>query len=145
NEPRKGIGYGKRARPTSENKEDLIMCIQPATTIRNAPGILVTSVLLTAILLAAGLSLSACRSTDSSATVAASDVPPLAARVDRLDGDVGTINQTQAGQAQPASFIKAGVNTPVSVGTRLYVKSGSRSAVAFSGRNYARLNPNTSV
>src|SRR5215470_15625969 len=112
------------------------MCIQPATTIRKAPGILVTSVLLTAILLAAGLSLSACRPTDSSATVAASDVPPLSARVDRLDGDVGIVNQTQAGQAQqPASFIKAGVNTPISVGSRLYVKSGSHSAIAFSGRN----------
>jgi hypothetical protein len=66
-----------------------------------------------------------------------------------LDGDVGTAAQpqdgqtAQAAQAAPANWVKASVNTPVSVGTRVYVKPGSHSAIAFSGRNYARLNPDT--
>jgi hypothetical protein len=103
-----------------------------------------------ALMLAGGLSLWGCRSQDSSTTAAAAnDVPPLAARVDRLDGDVGTAAQAQDGQtaqaaqAAPANWVKASVNTPVSVGTRVYVKPGSHSAIAFSGRNYARLNPDT--
>jgi hypothetical protein len=105
-----------------------------------------------ALMLAGGLSLWGCRSQDSTsdAAAAATDVPPLAARVDRLDGDVGTANQpqdgqtAQVGQAAPADWVKASVNTPVSVGTRVYVKPGSHTAIAFSGRNYARLNPDTS-
>jgi hypothetical protein len=81
--------------------------------------------------------------------VAATDVMPLAARVDRLDGEVGIDrqNDTQANSQDQAAtdWGKATVNTPVSVGSRVYVKDKSHAAVAFSGRNYARFNPNTSV
>ena len=79
----------------------------------------------------------------------ASDVMPLAARVDRLDGEVGINRQTDpqdSNQDQPKTdWATASVNTPVSVGSRLYVKDKSHAAIAFSGRNYARLNPSTSL
>jgi hypothetical protein len=74
---------------------------------------------------------------------------PLAARVDRLDGEVGIgrQNDTQDNTRDQSrtDWVKASVNTPVSVGSRVYVKDKSHAAVAFSGRNYARLNPNTSL
>jgi hypothetical protein len=81
--------------------------------------------------------------------VAATDVMPLAARVDRLDGEVGIDRQNDA-QANSQDLAatdwgKATVNTPVSVGSRVYVKDKSHAAIAFSGRNYARFNPNTSL
>jgi hypothetical protein len=74
---------------------------------------------------------------------------PLAARVDRLDGEVGIDRQTDpqdSNQDQSKTdWAKASVNTPVSVGSRVYVKDKSHAAIAFSGRNYARLNPRTSL
>jgi uncharacterized protein DUF6600 len=81
--------------------------------------------------------------------VAAADVMPLAARVDRLDGEVGIDRPTDAqdntqNQANE-DWEKASVNGPVSVGSRVYVKDNSHAAIAFTGRNYARLNPRTSL
>ena len=79
----------------------------------------------------------------------ASDAMPLAARVDRLDGEVGIDRQADpqdSNQDQSKTdWAKATVNTPVSVGSRVYVKDKSHAAIAFSGRNYARLNPRTSL
>ena len=79
---------------------------------------------------------------------AATDALPLAARVDRLDGEVGIDrqNDTQDNSQDQSQtdWAKASVNTPVSVGSRVYVKDQSHAAIAFSGRNYARFNPNTS-
>src|SRR5215469_10356719 len=102
------------------------------------------------------------------------ELVPLAARVDKIDGTVGIDrqfanqatsqpNQTdqhyqtdQANQAdqqyrqenqassQPDWKIPAR-NAPVSVGDRIYVGDRSHLGVAFSGRNYARLNPNTEL
>src|SRR5580704_13069963 len=63
-----------------------------------------------------------------SAQVLADDGPPLAARVDRLDGDVGIDRQSgQQDQAQAQTqpnpeLEKATVNAPLSVGDRIYVK-----------------------
>jgi len=77
--------------------------------------------------------------------VEANDVIPFAARVDRLDGDVGIARQTGT-QTQPyQGWSQATVNAPVSLGDRIYVKDGSKAAIAFSSRNYARLNPRTSL
>src|SRR5437667_11416510 len=81
--------------------------------------------------------------------VAAADVLPLAARVDRLDGEVAVDRSTDVqdntqNQAN-ADWGKASVNSPVSVGSRVYVKDNSHAAIAFTGRNYARLNPRTSL
>ena len=81
--------------------------------------------------------------------VAASDVMPLAARVDRLDGEVAVDRPTDAQDTSQnqanADWGKASVNSPVSVGSRVYVKDNSHAAIAFTGRNYARLNPQTSL
>src|SRR5258705_6305664 len=70
---------------------------------------------------------------------ATTDVLPLAARVDRLDGEVGVDRPTDAqdnsqNQAN-AEWGKATVNSPVSVGSRVYVKDNSHAAIAFTGRN----------
>jgi hypothetical protein len=74
---------------------------------------------------------------------------PLAARVDRLDGEVGINRQNDIKdnpqEQSSTDWAKASVNTPVSVGSRVYVKDKSHAAIAFSGRNYARLNPRTSM
>ena len=91
---------------------------------------------------------SGCSGTKSEAE-AATDGMPLAARVDRLDGEVGIDRQNDTkdnSQDQSSNdWAKASVNTPVSVGSRVYVKDKSHAAIAFSGRNYARLNPGTSM
>jgi Family of unknown function (DUF6600)/FecR protein len=80
---------------------------------------------------------------------AAADAMPLAARIDRLDGEVGvdrpTDSQDNSQDQSGTDWGKASVNTPVSVGSRVYVKDKSHAAIAFSGRNYARLNPRTSL
>jgi len=115
------------------------------------------------LLAGASLSLAGCGPKQDASTQASDgSAMPLAARVDRLDGEVGIARQDDApaanqngnqnaaipdvGQTQPsAEWAKAGVNAPVSVGSRVYVKQGSHAAIAFSGRNYARLNSNTSL
>ena len=80
---------------------------------------------------------------------AAADVVPLAARVDQLDGEVGLgrYNDTQNTTADrfETDWAKASVNTPVSPGSRVYVKDRSNVGIAFGGRNYTRLNPRTSL
>jgi hypothetical protein len=79
----------------------------------------------------------------------ATDAMPLAARIDRLDGEVGIDHPDDAqGDSQDQSNINLGpasINTPVSVRSRVYVKDKSRAGIAFSGRNYGYLNPNTSL
>ncbi len=78
-------------------------------------------------------------------TVEANAAIPFAARVDRLDGDIGIARQT-GDQDQPyQGWTKATVNAPVSMGNRIHVSDGAKAAIAFSTRNYARLNPGTSV
>ena len=39
----------------------------------------------------------------------------------------------------------ATANQPFSVGDRIYTRDNSRASLAFTGRNYARLDPNTSL
>ncbi|HYV05745.1 MAG TPA: DUF6600 domain-containing protein [Blastocatellia bacterium] len=101
------------------------------------------------VLIAAVCIVSAGCSGAKSEAEAATDGMPLAARVDRLDGEVGIDRENDIkdnGQDQSTTdWAKASVNTPVSVGSRLYVKDKSHAAIAFSGRNYARLNPRTSM
>jgi hypothetical protein len=79
----------------------------------------------------------------SSADATADEPIPYAARLDRLDGEVG-IGRQAAGEDQ-LDWTKATLNTPVSIGDRLYVEDGSRASIAFGARNYARLDPMTSL
>src|ERR1051326_554498 len=75
---------------------------------------------------------------------------PSAARVERVDGQVGVSHNvagaTDAQQPQPQQqWLEATTNMPVSVGDRIYARDNSRASVAFTGRNFARLNPRTSL
>jgi hypothetical protein len=126
-------------------KRKNVMCSNLVTRVRRVPSSFAFVIVLiaTMCIVSAG-----CSSTKSEAE-AATDGMPLAARVDRLDGEVGIDRQNDIkdnGREQSSTdWAKASVNTPVSVGSRVYVKDKSHAAIAFSGRNYARLNPRTSM
>src|SRR5215510_3366964 len=68
---------------------------------------------------------------------------PNAARIERVDGQVG-INQA-ANNANRDQWTQATVNTPVAVGDRIYTKDNSKTEIAFSGRNFATVDQNTSL
>ncbi len=68
---------------------------------------------------------------------------PYAARIQRVDGEVGlndSLYNSETGQ-----WVAATPNQSFSVGDRIYTRDNSRASLAFTGRNYARLNPNTSL
>src|SRR5436190_3582741 len=64
---------------------------------------------------------------------------PNAARIQRVDGQVALTD------ANNVDWRTAGLNEPFSVGDRIYTRDGARTSLAFNGRNYARLDPNTSL
>jgi uncharacterized protein DUF6600/FecR-like protein len=72
---------------------------------------------------------------------------PNAARIQRVEGDVALSNAQDAntGNAGSAQWIAATANQPFSVGDRIYTRENSHASLAFTGRNFARLNPNTSL
>ncbi len=83
-------------------------------------------------------------------TTASANEVPNAARIQRVEGDVALSNapetNTNAGtNAGNEQWITATENQPFSVGDRIYTRDNSRASLAFSGRNFARLNPNTSL
>jgi len=69
---------------------------------------------------------------------------PNAARIQRVEGDVALDNSV-AGNTSSDQWIAATDNQPFSVGDRIYTRDKSRASLAFTGRNFARLNPNTSL
>src|SRR5437870_197861 len=74
---------------------------------------------------------------------AAAKTLPNAARIERVDGQVAvnhSLDNTANGQ-----WIAATVNSPISVGDRLYTRENSRSQIAFTGRNFATVDSNTSL
>lgn len=78
-------------------------------------------------------------------TVQAS-VIPFAARLDKMDGDVGIARQTDTQQGDSyQGWTKATVNAPISLGDRIYSSAGSKAAISINRNNYIRLNPNTSL
>ena len=48
-------------------------------------------------------------------------------------------------QTRMNNWIAATPNQPFSVGDRIYTRDNARTSLAFSGRNFARLDPNTSL
>src|SRR5206468_7846996 len=73
---------------------------------------------------------------------------PNAARIQRVDGEVALSNGRDGNEANDGSglqWVTASPNDPFSVGGRIYTRDNSRAGLAFSGRNFARLNPNTSL
>ena len=77
---------------------------------------------------------------------ASAAVVPNAARIERVDGDVALSNGLDSGDnSQANDWYTAAANQPFSVGDRIYTRDKSRASLAFTGRNFARLNPNTSI
>ena len=72
---------------------------------------------------------------------------PYAARIQRVDGDVALSNAQDTSNANTVSdeWVAATANQPFSVGDRIYTRDNSHASLAFTGRNFARLNPNTSL
>ena len=77
---------------------------------------------------------------------ASAEAIPNAARIQRLEGDVALSNELASGDnSQNDQWYAATENQPFSVGDRIYTRDNSRASLAFTGRNFARLNQNTSL
>jgi len=73
---------------------------------------------------------------------------PNAARIQRVDGEVAFSNGLSPAVENNdanAQWTAATINQPFSVGDRIYTRDNARTSLAFSGRNFARLNPNTEL
>lgn len=72
---------------------------------------------------------------------------PYAARIQRVDGEVAFCDDGTKTDAtdDKAQWTAATANQPFSEGDRIYTRDKSRASLAFSGRNFARLDPNTSL
>ena len=72
---------------------------------------------------------------------------PNAVRIQRVDGEVALSNSvdSQGNNAADAKWVAASPNEPFSVGDRIYTRDKAHCSLAFSGRNFARLDPNTSL
>lgn len=69
---------------------------------------------------------------------------PSAARVERVDGEVG-LNQTLNHNGGVDQWTALTPNTPLSVGDRIYARDNSQASIAFTGRNFARLDPDSAL
>ena len=69
---------------------------------------------------------------------------PYAARIQRVDGDVA-FSDNRAGADGNQDWTAATANQPFSEGDRIYTRGNARTSLAFNGRNFARLDPNTSL
>lgn len=77
---------------------------------------------------------------------ASAESVPNAARIQRVEGEVAINNGLATGDnSQADQWYTATENHPFSVGDRIYTRDNSRASLAFTGRNFARLNPNTSL
>lgn len=79
--------------------------------------------------------------------IASAEELPYAARIQRVDGEVAfsdSLPNTDAAEPN-AEWIAATPNQPFSVGDRIYTRDNSHASLAFSGRNFARLDSNTSL
>src|SRR5262245_66088968 len=79
--------------------------------------------------------------TRHSSNVDADTLQPAAARIDRVDGSVGI---APAEDNKEPDWSEATVNTPVTVGDRIYARDNSRASLALSGHNFVRLDPQSS-
>jgi type II secretory pathway pseudopilin PulG len=69
---------------------------------------------------------------------------PYAARIQRVDGEVA-FSDNRAGADGSQDWTAATANQPFSEGDRIYTRENARTSLAFNGRNFARLDPNTSL
>jgi hypothetical protein len=66
-----------------------------------------------------------------------------AARIERTDGEVGLNRNPE--NASDNQWTQATPNTPVSVGDRIYTGDKARTSIAFTGRNFARLDDHAAL
>lgn len=69
---------------------------------------------------------------------------PYAARIERVEGEVA-FSDSLANNDANAEWVAATPNQPFSMGDRIYTRNNARTSLAFTGRNFARLDPNTSL
>jgi FecR protein len=69
---------------------------------------------------------------------------PNAARIERVDGEVG-LDRSLDNNGAPTQWLAATPNLPITVGDRIYVRDNSRASLAFTGRDFARLEPRSSL
>src|SRR4051812_45672442 len=69
---------------------------------------------------------------------------PSAARVERVNGQVG-LKRGLKNNDTNIQWTEVTPNTPISVGDRIYAHDNSRTGIAFTGRNFARLEPDSSL
>lgn len=72
-------------------------------------------------------------------------VMPRAARLERMDGNVDIAQALNQVDNDQLTWADASVNAPLTVGQRIFARDNSHAEIAFTGRNYARLNPNTAL
>src|SRR5436853_987532 len=72
-------------------------------------------------------------------------VMPRAARLERMDGNVDVAQALNQANNDQLNWTDATVNAPLTVGQRIFARDNSHAEIAFTGRNYARLNPGTSL
>ena len=73
----------------------------------------------------------------------ANSIQPMAARLDKLDGSVG-IARVVNGDQEP-DWREATLNTPITVGDRIFARDYAHASVALTAHNYVRMNPSTSL
>jgi hypothetical protein len=78
-------------------------------------------------------------------STASANAIPNAARIQRVDGDVALNNAASNSDGADANWVQATPNQPFSVGDRIYTRENSHASLAFTGRNFARLDPNSSL
>jgi uncharacterized protein DUF6600/FecR-like protein len=77
---------------------------------------------------------------------ASAETLPNAARIQRVDGEVAFSDALVGNDSYDnAQWVAATQNQPFSVGDRIYTRDNSRTSLAFTGRNFARLDPNTAL
>ena len=72
-------------------------------------------------------------------------VTPRAARLERIDGNVDIAQALNHADNDQLAWQDAAVNAPLTVGDRVWARDNSYAQIAFTGRNYARLNPDTAL
>src|SRR5258708_19471022 len=67
---------------------------------------------------------------------------PNAARIERVEGQVGVSQSLDNSNSQG---VEAKANSSMTGGDRIYTRENSRSQIAFTGRNFATVDPNTAL
>lgn len=97
------------------------------------------------VVLAAALVAGVIYQQSRSESTAEAKVAPYAARVEQVEGSVGVASALNEEDAAELEWEEADRNTPLVAGDRVYAREGSRASVAFTGRNYARLDSGSAL